>query len=242
MAKRATAPIVAVTGMAFEARIARGPEIETVFAARADLLERALRRALARGASGVISFGTAGGLDADLTPGTLILADAIESGGNPETGRIATDPDWTARMAAALAASPIASRVRRGTLAAVAAPVATVDQKAALHRSSGALAVDMESRIAATAARESGVPFVACRAIVDPAWRALPRAATAGLRDDGTTALLPILAELVKAPLQLNAMIRLAADARAARASLVEARRALGSAFARGSMSEQPTE
>ena len=35
-------PVIAVTGMAFEARIARGPGVESVFAARSDLLERAI--------------------------------------------------------------------------------------------------------------------------------------------------------------------------------------------------------
>jgi hopanoid-associated phosphorylase len=229
MGQGAMAPVVAVTGMAFEARIARGTDVETVFAARADLLEHALSETLMRGASGVISFGTAGGLGTDLAPGTLIVADAIDG----PFGRIRTDEAWTARMAAALAASPLAPCVRLGTLAAVGAPLVTVEQKAALHRAGGALAVDMESHIAAAMADARGLPFVACRAIVDPAWRSLPSAATAGLRDDGTTALMPILSELFKAPWQLNAMIRLAADARAARATLVSARRVLGRAFAR---------
>jgi hopanoid-associated phosphorylase len=227
MGQEATAPVVAVTGMAFEARIARGEGVEAVFAARADLLERALAEALARGASGVVSFGTAGGLGADLTPGTLIVADAIEG----PFGRARTDASWSARIAAALAASPLAPRVRFGTLAAVTAPLVTVEQKAALHLEAGALAVDMESHIAAAMAEARGLPFVACRAIVDPAWRSLPSAATAGLRDDGTTALMPILAELLKAPWQLAAMIRLAADASAARATLTGARRVLGRAF-----------
>jgi hypothetical protein len=34
-------PVIAVTGMAFEARIVRGEGVEVVYAARADLLERA---------------------------------------------------------------------------------------------------------------------------------------------------------------------------------------------------------
>jgi hopanoid-associated phosphorylase len=229
MGQGTKAPVIAVTGMAFEARIARGEDVEAVFAARADLLEHALSEALARGASGVISFGTAGGLGADLAPGTLIVADAIDG----PFGHVGTDAAWTARIAVALAASPLALRVRRGTLAAVTAPLVTVEQKGTLHRAAGALAVDMESHIAAAMAEARDLPFVACRAIVDPAWRSLPSAATAGLRDDGTTALMPILTELLKAPSQLNAMIRLAADARAARATLVSARRVLGRAFGR---------
>src|SRR6202008_52779 len=72
-------PVIAVTGMAFEARIARGKGVEAVYAARADLLERALNEAIARGCAGIISFGTAGGLAPDLAPGTLIVASSVHS-------------------------------------------------------------------------------------------------------------------------------------------------------------------
>ncbi|MBN3729276.1 hypothetical protein G3N92_34650, partial [Burkholderia sp. Ac-20379] len=62
--------------------------------------------------------------------------------------------------------------------------------------------------------------------IVDPAWRTLPPAATAGLRDDGTTAIVPILRELAKQPSQLGALLKLAGDARAAKTALMQARHA----------------
>jgi hopanoid-associated phosphorylase len=221
-------PVVAVTGMAFEARIARGEGVEVVFAARADLLERALKAALARGCSGVISFGTAGGLAPDLEAGTVIVADAVDG----PFGRVATDAAWTQRLAAALDVTPMAARLRRGTLAAVTAPLTSADDKQALHLKTGALAVDMESHIAGAIAAAHGLPFTVCRAIVDPAWRTLPPAATAGLRDDGHTAIGPILRELVRQPSQLGSLIQLAADARAARQSLVQARRTLGAAGA----------
>src|SRR3954452_21420495 len=80
-------PVIVVTGMAFEARIARGQGVEVVYAARADLLERALTAALARGCCGIVSFGTAGGLAPDLEPGSLIVADAVEG----PFGRLETD-------------------------------------------------------------------------------------------------------------------------------------------------------
>ncbi len=224
----AALPVIAVTGMAFEARIARGNGVEAVYAARADLLERALTEAVARGCSGIISFGTAGGLAPDLAPGTLIVADALDG----PFGRISTDARWSERIAGALAASPLAAKLRRGTLAAVAAPLVGAHDKAACHRSTGALAVDMESHIAGAMAGAHGLPFAVCRAIVDPAWRTLPSAATAGLRDDGSTALAPILRELLKHPSQIGPLIQLAADARAARASLVDARRVLEEAAA----------
>ncbi|HKT98884.1 MAG TPA: phosphorylase [Paraburkholderia sp.] len=220
-------PVIAVTGMAFEASIAAGKGadgVEAVYAARADLLERALVAALERGASGVISFGTAGGLGPDLEPGTLIIADAVDG----PFGRVACDAAWSDRLAAALLDSPLATQTRRGVEAAVAAPLTGATDKAALHQSSGgALAVDMESHLAAAAAAARGLPFAVCRAVVDPAWRSLPKAAMAGLRDDGSTAVLPILRELARDPLQLGGLLRVAADAGAARRALTAARRVL---------------
>src|ERR1700761_6371943 len=94
---RSPLPVIAVTGMAFEARIARGEGVEVVYAARADLLQRALSAALVRGCSGIVSFGTAGGLAPDLEPGSLIVADAIEG----PFGRLETDHGWASRLAAA---------------------------------------------------------------------------------------------------------------------------------------------
>ena len=217
-----TLPVIAVTGMAFEARIARGHGVEAVFAARADRLERALAEATARGCAGIVSFGTAGGLAPDLAPGALVIADAIDG----PFGRVRTDPAWSARLVAALHDTPVWARVTRGTMAAVSAPVVGEQEKASLHRAKGALAVDMESRIAAAFAASRGVPFAVCRAIVDPAWRTLPRAATAGLRDDGSTAILPILRELLKQPSQLGPLLQVAGDARAARTTLIQARHA----------------
>jgi hopanoid-associated phosphorylase len=219
----AALPLVIVTGMAFEARIARAPGVEVVHAARAERLERMLEEVLSRGAAGVMSFGTAGGLSPDLRPGAIVVAEAVDG----PAGRRSTDIDWSARIASALRASLPAARIEFGPMAAVTAPVVTQAQKQALHRTTGALAVDMESHVAAEQARLRGLPFAVCRAIVDPAWRTLPPAATAGLREDGTTALGPILRELARGPGQLPAMIRLAFDARAARSSLVAAKAAL---------------
>ncbi|MPV60338.1 hypothetical protein CFB46_19085 [Burkholderia sp. HI2761] len=215
-------PVIAVTGMAFEARIARGDGVEAVFAARADRLERALIDATARGCAGIVSFGTAGGLAPDLAPGALVIASAIDG----PFGRVETDAGWSTRLVAALHDTPVWARVARGTIAAVGAPVVSEQDKASLHHAKGALAVDMESHIAAAFAAARGVPFAVCRAIVDPAWRTLPRAATAGLRDDGSTAILPILRELLKQPSQLGPLLQVASDARAARTTLIQARHA----------------
>lgn len=226
--RAAGVPVVAVTGMAFEAKIVRGRGVVVVFAARADWLERALSEAVARGCAGIVSFGTAGGLAPELEPGTLIVADAVSG----PFGRLVTDPGWSNRIVDAFAGTPLAAITRRGTMAGVTAPVTSEQEKRSLYSSTGALAVDMESHIAGAIATARGLPFAVCRSIVDPAWRTLPSAATAGLRDDGHTAIGPILRELMREPSQLPAILRLASDARAARTSLVQARHALGTARA----------
>jgi len=221
-------PVVAVTGMAFEAKIVRGRGVDVVFAARSDWLERALSDAVARGCSGIISFGTAGGLAPDLEPGALIVAQSVSG----SFGTLPTDAAWSARILDAFAGTPLARIVRCGPMAGVGAPVTSEAEKRSLHSSTGALAVDMESHIAGAIATARGLPFAVCRAVVDPSWRTLPPAATAGLRDDGTTAIGPILRELMRQPAQLGALLRLAGDARAARATLVQARHALETAHA----------
>src|SRR5476651_2192435 len=148
-------PVIAVTGMAFEARIARGPGVESVFAARSDLLERALSEALARGCSGIISFGTAGGLSPELEPGTLIIASSVSG----PFGVLDTDPEWSARLFAAFAGTPLEAKAVRGTMAGVAAPLTGEQQKSSLYRATGALAVDMESHIAGAIATARGLPL-----------------------------------------------------------------------------------
>ncbi len=227
---RGDAPVIAVTGMAFEARIARGRGVEAVYAARADWLERALTDALSRGCSGIVSFGTAGGLAVDLEPGALIVADTVCG----PFGPLKTDAAWSARIAEAFAGTPLERITRFGTMAGITAPVKSEAEKRSLNLSTGALAVDMESHIAGAIATARGLPFAVCRAVVDPAWRTLPPAATASLRDDGTTAIGPILRELIRQPAQLGALLRLASDARAVRTSLVQARHALDVARALG--------
>ncbi|MEM5384451.1 phosphorylase [Paraburkholderia phymatum] len=219
----ASLPVIAVTGMAFEARIARGKGVDAVFAARADLLERALNEAVARGCAGIVSFGTAGGLAPDLAPGALIVASSVHS----PLGQVHTDLHWSARIVTALGATPLNTKLWRGPIAGVGAPLVGAADKAALHASTGALAVDMESHLAGAIAEANGLPFAVCRAVVDPAWRTLPSAATAGLRDDGTTAIGPILRELARQPSQIGGLLQVAADARAARSTLVAARHAL---------------
>lgn len=212
-------PVIAVTGLAFEARIAEGPGVAVVCGGgNPERTAAGLAKAIAGGASGIISFGTAGGLAPHLQPGDWIVADAVTAG----TQRWPSDPAWSARLIESLpgaAHAPIAS---------VDLPVAGAPAKQALHEQTGAVAVDMESHIVTRLARAHGLPFAVFRVIVDPADRSLPPAALVAMRADGGVDIAAVLASLVRQPGQIPQLIRLARDARAAKAALLRGRRMLG--------------
>jgi hopanoid-associated phosphorylase len=210
-------PVVAVTGLAFEAKIAAGAGV-TVVCGGGGRIAAALDEAIARGCAGVISFGTAGGLAPDLAPGDWVVASAIVSG----RGRFPADPRWSEKL------SKLLPHATRAVIAGVDAPVADAAAKRALHQSTGAAAADMESHIAAAAAAAYGVPFAACRVIIDPAHRTLPPAALVGMRPDGSADVAAVFGSLARQPGQWLDLVRTALDARTARSALLRGRRMLG--------------
>lgn len=207
--------ILAVTGLQREARILAGPGIEVV-AGGGDLDLRAA------GKQGVISIGIAGALAPGLKPGDWVVADAVRD----RDELLPTDRDWTARLASRLPAA------RRGVFCGDDAIAATAVQKAALHRATGAIAVDMESHRAARAAQRHSLPFVAARVISDAAHRTLPLAARVGMKSDGNVDLPAVVRSLLLAPWQLPALIRTGLEAEAAFRALLRGHRMLGPGLA----------
>lgn len=194
-------PVLIVTGLVQEARIAAGPGL-TVICSSSD--PRQLRSLLASfdpaTVRGVISFGVAGGLDPELNSGDVVVATEVMAG----------DRRWLA--AAALSEELIAGaglsrqRVIRGALAGAERVVAAQAAKAALHSETGAAAVDMESHIAAAYAAEANLPFAALRVISDPATRALPALATNAIKPNGDLDLRKILRGVARNPLSIKAL------------------------------------
>jgi adenosylhomocysteine nucleosidase len=213
-------PVIAVTGVRFEARIAAGPGVTVLCGSDPLYLRASLKAALQRGASGVISFGTAGGLAPDLKTGDFVVASAIVK----DQARLFTDPVWSETLLRKV-------RARQGEIASVDDPVAHAADKRTLRGRTGASAVDMESYLAAGVALEQAVPFVACRVILDPAERTLPASALAGFRRDGTLNVAAVLASLLSRPGDLPDLLRVGAEARAARTALAMARARLGPRF-----------
>jgi hopanoid-associated phosphorylase len=220
-----TYPVIAVCGLAFEAAIAAGPGVVTLCGPGSERLAAQLEYLLVhevRQCRGIISFGTAGGLDPALPPGACVIAKEIAT----VAERFAVDAAWLRALQACL------PEATQGTLAGVNHPMLDVGDKARLWQGSGACTVDMESHRAALIAQHHGVPFAACRVVIDPAHRSLPAAVTAALRDDGTIAFMQILRALAAHPRQMPALIRLASDAGAAKQTLRAVHSRMGVAFA----------
>ncbi|MDX1575039.1 MAG: hypothetical protein R3285_02525 [Kiloniellales bacterium] len=213
-----------VVGLAIEAELlalafarnAPGAAPRVVCAAASeDRAREGARRLLSEGAGALVSFGIAGGLDPSLKPGDLVLADEVVS---PGRDPIAADPalrdQW--RRAAEAAGLPCVG----GRLLGAPRVLAGVADKEAWHRSSGALAVDMESYAVAGVAAGAGAPFVAVRAIADPAGRPLPRAVAENMGPDGRPRLGHVVLGLGRRPWEVTVLLRLRRDTGAALASL----------------------
>jgi hopanoid-associated phosphorylase len=200
-------PVLIVTGLIQEARIAAGPGL-TVICSSSD--PQQLRELLTvfdpSTIRGVISFGVAGGLDPTLKSGDLVVATEVMAG----------DARWLAGLTlsdALLASIPLGGRrVIRAGLAGVEQVIAAQDGKAALRSETGAAAVDMESHIAAAYAAEAGLPFAALRVISDPAGRALPALAMAAIKPNGDIDLRKVLRGLARNPSTLRALVSTGID------------------------------
>ena len=116
----------------------------------------------------------------------------------------------------------------RGLLLGANAMVMEATQKASLHRTTGAVAVDMESHIVARVARRHRLPFAATRVISDAAHHNLPAAVLVGMKADGGTDLPAVLRSLLANPGQLPALIRTALEAERGFRALIRGHRRLG--------------
>ena len=198
-------PVLIVTGLVQEARIAAGPGKAVVCSSSDPQQLRALLTVFDPATiRGVISFGVAGGLDPALKSGDVVVATEVTAG----------DARWFAGLP--LSEEQVANfavgRIVRGGLAGVEEVVVAQSSKAALRSETGAAAVDMESHIAAAYAADAGLPFAALRVISDPATRSLPALARAAIKPNGDIDLRKILRGVVRNPRTLRALVSTGID------------------------------
>ncbi len=216
-------PVLAVTGLAKEARLAAGPGVTAIGAGGNPERLRALLAARTPSACrAIVSIGIAGGLRGDLAPGDVVIASEVVTG----SGRLAADPVVAAALTDRLAG--ISSGVRLAPIAGVEAAILTGAAKTALRERTGAAVVDMESHVAAAYASAHGLPFAAVRVVCDPADRAIPAFAAQALKPNGEPDIGAVLAAILRDPRQIGPLMRLARDSGRAFAALKRCRVLLG--------------
>ncbi|MEM7743945.1 MAG: nucleoside phosphorylase [Pseudomonadota bacterium] len=204
----AWAGIGIICGMAAEATAlgvwTDSPDIRiAITGARPEEAEASAKRLLAEGATSLVSWGIAGGLDPDLAPGDLVHGEAVST---PDRAR------WPLAMPE--------GGLRRVVLLGSEAVVTTPDLKAALRIDTGAAAVDMETHRVATVAARAGVPCYAVRAIADPWDRALPSLAANALGPDGRPRIAKVIMGLAGRPWELPRLLAAKRDSDRALAAL----------------------
>ena len=220
--------VIALVGLAFEARIASGPGVVVICRNTESEVASSLNHAIKRGSRSIISFGVAGGLAPHLRPGNWIVASSvIDAQQIRPTHRV-----WSEKI---LEMIPGAQHM---PIAGVDYAVAHPEAKRRMHIETGAATVDMESHLVARHASTHGLSFAAVRVVIDPAHRAVPEAALAGMRPDGGTSITAVMRELIAGPSQLSGLLRVAYDAYAARRALLRARRLMGPDFGLLGLSE----
>ncbi len=205
-----------VTGLLTEARMPRATKgVRVICRGMGPKRAREAAEELVHaGVDGLVSFGYAAGLAAEAHPGLIVVPARIVTDGG---GEIATDLLWRERLLGRLAGH---LECADAPLAAVKQPLMTYLDKAAAWARLQAIAADMESAAVAAVARRARLPFIAIRAVVDPADFPLPTAALFAVDKDGRFRPFRLLKALWHQPRQIRALKELAGHASKARTAL----------------------
>jgi hopanoid-associated phosphorylase len=206
--------ILAVTGLAKEAKIVGTAGVVAVAGGGDAIGLEAKLNALHGDIHGVISIGLAGALSPLLKVGDCVIADRILTGAENWD----CDSGWRVRLESRL---PFA---QQGALFGSDVIIEHPETKSGLHNTTGALAVDMESQVAARFAASRKLPLAGLRVISDDAGHVLPPAALVAMKPDGGIALGRVLWSLLKKPAQIPALVHTARTSNKAFAELLRCR------------------
>ena len=216
-------PVLIVTGLKQEARIAAGPGLTVICSSSNPTQLREMMSSFdPRSIRGIVSFGVAGGLNPALKSGDIVIASQI----------VTANRRWSteASLTEDLVALPMkrGRSIVSGVLAGVEAVVLGQVGKEALRATTGADAVDMESHIAARYAEYNGLPFAAVRVISDPSHRALPQITMNAIKPNGKVDVWKVMRGVARNPRTIPHLISTGRDFNRALRSLRGCRSALG--------------
>lgn len=191
-------PVIVATGFTREVRTVAGPGIVAIAGGgMAEKLAERLDAAARQGAAGIVSYGLTGGLADGLRIGDWVVGSRL-------TGAIDHDchPDWRDAIAARLPGARIGAFFADGRM------IDTIAEKRALGVTHDALAVDMESHVAARVAQTHGLPFAIVRIVSDEVDHLLPHAITVSMRPDGGFDRTRMRTSLAESPDQMRDVVQ----------------------------------
>jgi adenosylhomocysteine nucleosidase len=178
---------------------------------------RAAESLVADGATALVSWGFAAGLDPALTPGTLVISQQLEPPVPGATSASAAAAAWAGRLSTRLRdVVPLVN----GTIACPDHVVRTASEKRALGASGGAVAADMESAAVAAVAAVAGIPWLALRVLVDTVEVIVPQAVAAAIDARGRFQMARFFRALIRRPMDLASLPSLASAYRRAMRTL----------------------
>lgn len=210
--------VLAVTGLAKETKIVGIPGVVAVAGGGDSDGLMAKLNALHGDLRGVISIGLAGALSPHLKVGDVVIADQVMTGAE----KWDCDAGWQMRLMSRL------PQAHQGQIFGSDVIIENAETKSGLHAATGALAVDMESQVAARFAASRNLPLAGLRVISDDASHILPPAALVAMKPDGGIAIGRVLGSLLRHPTQVPALIRTARSSNQAFAELLRCRDLLG--------------
>lgn len=176
---------------------------------------------ISKGATQLVSWGCAAALSPSLKPGDLVLADSLI---DVDDTAIMVNRSWHNYAKNLL--TPFI-KVKTGKLTESLNIVSSGKEKQQLQLITEAIALDMESIAIAKTAEKKALPFLAIRAIIDPADMDLPRAISYAANAEGDIILSRLLLFLALHPTELPGLIRLGFYFNAAKTTLKRVARQL---------------
>ena len=215
-------PVVLATGFTREVRTVDVAGVVAIAGGGvAEQLEKRLDTAARAGAAGIVSYGLTGGLADGLKIGDWVVGSRIAGGIDHDC-----DTAWRDAIAARLPGARIGGFFADGRM------IDTIAEKRALGVDYDALAVDMESHVAARVAKAHDLPFAIVRIVSDEVGHLLPHAITVSMRPDGGFDRTRMRASLATEPGQMRDVVQTMAQFLAGFRGLRRGAKALGERMA----------
>lgn len=180
---------------------------------------------IAKKASALLSWGSAGALHSKLSPGNLILPKIVIY---PQKGIFSTDDGWHNRLLSRLATQ---FEISTEPLAQSLTVLRSREEKLDFVKQNEALAVDMESGSVAEVAVKANLPFMAIRAIADPLEQDIPHSVLRAVNESGRFRPFHLLGSLARRPADFLILNRLRRNFIAARKTLSTVAQLVGEDF-----------